>query len=338
MNWKTKYRPKTIDEFVGNASIVSAFVESLTGNDKERAFMISGQYGIGKTSLARIGATEYLGATDFNITEINASSDNGIDMVRTLENLCRTSTAKNRIWILDEFHAATKNAQKAILKLLEEGSEKDFFFICTTDPGSIIPMIQSRCGKFPLELPEDMEIKRKLRKISRTEDVMIAPEVTLKILDKAEGHVRDAVGMLQAVSTMEEEEALHYLSKITTGSAESVEAYELVKALYSGNGKTVKRYLDILKKNGENPEGIRRFILAYGSSTLLRGWRVLTAQVMENFEEPYFDGPTSWPKFILDCFRTTLIEGFESRGFSKPMTKVGTKKPPSANFEDDIPF
>jgi len=305
-DWKVKYRPKTIEEFVGNEAIVEAFVNDISGKDKKRAYLISGEYGIGKTSLSRIGATQFLNANDFNITEINASSDNGIDMVRRLESVCALSSVDNRIWILDEFHSATKPAQKAILKLLEEGTDKDFFFICTTDPSGVIPMIRSRCGKYPLELPEDIEIKRHLRHISKTEGVMVAPEVTAMIIEKSEGHIRDSIGFLHSVCEMEEDKAISYLKKVSAGMAESTEAYELVKALFNGKSKTVKTLLKELKDAGEHPEGLRRFILSYGATTLLNRWSVNTAKIMENFEEPYFDGPTSWPKFILDCFRASL--------------------------------
>lgn len=304
-SWKTKYRPKTFDEFAGNEEIVEAFISAISGKDKERGYLISGEYGIGKTTMARIGATQYLDADDFNITEINASSDNGINMVRTLEEMCTTATAANRIWILDEFHSATKAAQKAILKLLEEGNDKDFFFFCTTDSGSIIPMIRSRCGKFPLALPADLPIKKRLRLIAKAEGVSVAPEVTMKILEKAEGHVRDAIGFLQAVSEMEEEKALEYLDKVSAGMAESAEAYNLVKALFGGKSKTVQANLKELKASGESPESVRRFILNYGASTLLNRWTIDPAMIMENFEEPYFDAGTAWAKFVLDCYRAT---------------------------------
>ena len=134
---------------------------------------------------------------------------------------------------------------------------------------------------------------------------MVSPEVTLKILEKAEGHVRDAVGFLQSVHKMEEDKAIKYLDKCTGGEASSPEAYELVKAIYSGKGKIIKKFLKELKENEEHPEGLRRFIISYGSTVLLKRWDIGTGQIMENFEEPYFD-QNPWPKFILDCFRSTL--------------------------------
>jgi DNA polymerase III gamma/tau subunit len=285
---------------------VEAFVGDISGEDRMRAYMVSGEHGIGKTTLARIGALQYLKSDDFNIREINASSDNGINMVRTMEEMCGSSTSQNRVWILDEFHSATKPAQKAILKLLEEGSDKDFFFICTTHPESVIAMIRSRCGQYPLAIPENIEIKRHLRKISKTEGIVMSPEITSLILEKAEGHIRDAVGFLQSVSKMEEGKALKYLKRVSGGVSESAEAYELVKAIYAQQGKKTKTLLKELKEAGENAEGIRRFVLSYGSSILINRWDLTTGTIMENFEEPYFDAPTAWPKFILDCFRSSL--------------------------------
>jgi len=305
-NWKIKYRPETEEDFVGNAEILEAFVNDISDEeDRPRAYFIPGPYGIGKTTLARIGAKCYLKADDFNITEINGSSNNGIDMVRSLEEACANYTTVNRIWIIDEFHGATKQAQKAFLKLLEEGSKKDFFFICTTEPTKVIPMIISRCNKYPLNLPEDLEIKKRLRVISKKEGIRVSPEVTLKILEKAEGHVRDAVGFLQSVHKMDEDKAVKYLDRCSGGESSSPEAFELVKAIYSGKDKTMKKLLKELKANEEQPEGLRRFIMSYGSTVLLNRWDIGTGLIMENFEKPYFDA-NPWPQFILDCFRSTL--------------------------------
>ena len=301
-NWKIKHRPETIEEFVGNEEMVEAIISDSSGDDKERSYLLYGPYGIGKTTLARIIIKKYLKIDDFNISEINASSDNGVDMARWVEERCGTATPVPRAWIFDEFHKATKACQNALLKILEEGSDKDFFFLCTTETKGILPTIKSRCGKYPLELPEDIEIKKRLRVISRKEEITVSPEVTLKILEKAEGHVRDAVGFIQSVHKMDEKKAIKYLDKCTGGEAGSAEAYEFVKAIYSGKEKTVKKMLKGLKENDEQPEGLRRFIMSYGSSILLNKWSIGTALVMENFEKPYFD-VNPWSQFILDCFR-----------------------------------
>lgn len=307
MNWKIKHRPNTIEEFVGNAEMVEAIISDSSGDDKERSYLLYGPHGIGKTTLARIIARTYLKVDDFNITEINASSDNGIDMARYLEERCGTATPSNRVWILDEFHRATKACQNALLKLLEEGSDKDFFFLCTTETKGILPTIKSRCGKYPLALPENIDIKRRLRVISKKEGAMLSPEVTLKILEKSEGHVRDAVGFLQSVHKMEEAKAIKYLDKCVGGEADSPEAYEFVKAVYTNKIKTVKKLLGELKKKEESPEGLRRFLMAYGATLLLSRWNNSTAIIMENFEKPYFDS-NPWPQFILDCYRATLSD------------------------------
>jgi DNA polymerase-3 subunit gamma/tau len=308
-NWKLKHRPQTIEEFVGNSEMVEAIISDSSGEDKERSYLLYGPHGIGKTTLARIIAKVYLKVDDFNINEINASSDNGVDMARYLEEMCGNATPVNRVWILDEFHNSTKAAQNALLKLLEEGSDKDFFFLCTTETKGIIPTIKSRCGKYPLELPSDLEIKKRLRVISRSEETPVSPEVIKKILEKAEGHVRDAVGFLQSVHDMEESKATKYLDKCTGGEAGSPAAFDLIKELIYTSGRgapnitKVKRLLKELKEVGEAPEGLRRFILSAGSNELLKNWNLSVALILQNFEDPYYDAPTAWPIFILDCFR-----------------------------------
>jgi DNA polymerase-3 subunit gamma/tau len=307
MNWKIKYRPEIIEEFVGNEEMTEAIISDSSGDDKERSYLIYGPYGIGKTTLARIIIKKYLKIDDFNITEINASSENGVDMARWVEERCGTATPVPRAWIFDEFHKATKACQNALLKILEEGSDKDFFFLCTTETKGILPTIKSRCGKYPLELPEDIEIKKRLRIISKKEEIMISPEVTMKILEKAEGHVRDAVGYLQSVHNMDEKKAIKYLDKCTGGEASSPEAFKLISALVYSKGmpnvKTVKSILKELKDDGQDPESLRRFIFSTGSTELLKNWNFSIAVLLEQFEKPYYDAPTAWGMFILDCYR-----------------------------------
>lgn len=306
-NWKLKHRPLTIEEFVGNEEMVEAIISDSSGDDKERSYLLYGPHGIGKTTLARIIAKIYLKVDEFNINEINASSDNGIDMARYIEERCGAATPTNRVWILDEFHKSTKACQNALLKILEEGSDKDFFFLCTTETKGIIPTIKSRCGKYPLELPEDIEIKKRLRIISREENIKVSPGVTLKILEKAEGHVRDAVGYLQSVHKMEETKAIKYLDKCVGGEADSPEAFALIKELVYFKEKPkpskIMNLLKDLKEAGENPEGLRRFILSSAGTHLLKTWKFEMAVLMENFEKPYYDAPTAWSLFVLDCFR-----------------------------------
>ena len=306
-SWEIKHRPATIEEFVGNSEMTEAIISDSSGESKKRTYLLYGPYGIGKTTLARIIAKVYLKIDDFNINEVNASSDNGVDMARYVEERCGTATPVNRVWIFDEFHKATKACQNALLKILEEGSDKDFFFLCTTETKGILPTIKSRCGKYPLELPEDIQIKKRLRVISKKEGIMVSPEVTLKILEKAEGHVRDAVGFLQSVHKMEEDKAIKYLDKCTGGEASSPEAFALIKALVYSKGnppaKKIRAMLKELKTDGQDAEGLRRFIFSTGSAELLKNWEFSIAVLLENVEKPYFDAPTAWGMFILDIYR-----------------------------------
>ena len=301
-DWKTKFRPASIEEFVGNDVILETFVHDISKKNRKRAYLITGPRGVGKTTLARIGCKVFLEIDDINLTEINASDDRGIDTVRELKEQCSIGTSENRGWIIDEAHMTTVQFQNAILKLLEEGNPHDYFFICTTDPQKLAGTLKSRCGKYHLDFPEESEIKKLIRTIGKAEGFKVSPEVSAEIIKKSERHLRDAVDLLQSVYDMEEEKALKYLNSVVSTEAESPEAKKFVEAVYNQDGKRVKQLLAELKDANEKPEGLRLFLLSWGAGRLLKSWRIEDALIMENFEKEYYQS-NPWPIFILDCYR-----------------------------------
>jgi len=122
------YRPKTLKEMEGNRSTVDSLQAVLSReSDIPHAFLFSGSAGCGKTSLGRIVASE-LGCAPADFREIDTADFRGIDTIREIKNQARLKplAGKVRVWLLDEFHKSTADAQNALLKILEEPPSHDF--------------------------------------------------------------------------------------------------------------------------------------------------------------------------------------------------------------------
>lgn len=152
-------RPTTFEAVVGNLGAVSALRKQLESDSKPVAYVLSGPPGTGKTTLAYLIAKS-LGISD--ITEVNASDQNGIEDVRELVRLSafRPFSGSMKAVILDEAHRLTEPAQNVLLKPMEDPRNPTIWIIATTEPGKLLPALRRRC--FPVVLrglqPEEVAL------------------------------------------------------------------------------------------------------------------------------------------------------------------------------------
>lgn len=211
----SKYRPKDFSSMVGNGTVTRAVDKLLKkGKDIPHSWMFTGHSGIGKTTIARIIAQK-LGASGSGIVEMNAASVRGIDGVRELiSNIqYRQPGSPVSVIILDEAHQLTKDAQNALLKVLEDPPAHAYFIICTTDPTKIIDTIRTRCEEFkfaPLSVDELMEV---ILVVSSEEKMELSDEILASIAQNAGGSPRLAINMLERCSACTStQEALSLIS------------------------------------------------------------------------------------------------------------------------------
>ena len=149
-----KYRPKSFNEVVGQEVITSTLENAVTTKQLSQALLFTGPRGVGKTSCARILARminegEIDGDNDysFNIFELDAASNNGVDGIRNLTDQIRIppQTGHFKVYIIDEVHMLSSSAFNAFLKTLEEPPKHCVFILATTEKHKIIPTILSRC-------------------------------------------------------------------------------------------------------------------------------------------------------------------------------------------------
>ncbi|MCC4240239.1 DNA polymerase III subunit gamma/tau [Thalassospira povalilytica] len=231
-----KYRPKTFEELIGHGPMVKTLSNALESGRLAHAFVLTGVRGIGKTTTARIiaralnciGADGKGGATiepcgvcehcraiaedrHVDVLEMDAASRTGVDDIRELiEGVrYRPTSARYKIYIIDEVHMLSKSAFNALLKTLEEPPEHVKFIFATTEIRKIPITVLSRCQRFDLRRVQTEELAAHYTRIAGLENAEIEEEAVTLIARAADGSVRDGMSLLdQAIS--------HGAGKVTT--------------------------------------------------------------------------------------------------------------------------
>jgi DNA polymerase III subunit gamma/tau len=195
-----KYRPTNFNEVKGQDSAVAYLTSIIASGRVPHAILLTGGRGTGKTTLARIFARE-LGVSPYDIYEIDAASNNGVEEIRNLREEVHTRPAqsKYKVYILDEVHMLSKQAFNAFLKTLEEPPEHVIFVMATTELHKILPTVVSRCQVITLEKPNQTVIADQLVTVAKSEEKILPQEFALLIAERAHGSFRDALVMLDQV-------------------------------------------------------------------------------------------------------------------------------------------
>ena len=197
-----KYRPKSFDEVVGQEVITSTLENAVKTKQLAQALLFTGPRGVGKTSCARILAkmiNEDVKNDDsdfsFNIFELDAASNNGVEGIRNLTDQIRIppQTGNYKVYIIDEVHMLSSSAFNAFLKTLEEPPKHCVFILATTEKHKIIPTILSRCQIYDFNRISVDDICSYLIKISNREKIKFEESAINIIAKKADGSMRDAL-------------------------------------------------------------------------------------------------------------------------------------------------
>lgn len=227
-----KYRPNTLRDrdFVGNKKLKKSAMKALASSKKPQVILLQGPAGTGKTSMARLLGKEYIcenrdidkgacgecyhckamneyietGRSDvlMNIKEVDVADNNKRqDVDDLLEDAMSPSFDGNwKIYILDECHAMSSNAQNRLLKTLEEPPEKVLIILCTTNPEELLPTIISRCQYiFQVQKPSMEEILGLLKKVCKAEGVEYDLRALGLVAAKGDFVPRDTLIALESV-------------------------------------------------------------------------------------------------------------------------------------------
>lgn len=305
-----KYRPTSLDEIVGNQETVLALKGLLQKEDIPHAFLFFGPTGCGKTTLGRIVA-KHLGCEGDDFKEIDSADFRGIDTIREIRRQAhfKPIQSKVRVWLIDEAHRLTLDAQSALLKILEDTPKHVYFILATTEPQKLIPTIKGRCAQFQVSPLSDIQMKKLLHRIVKAEGKKLNKKVYEQIIQDSLGHPRNAIQILEQVLSVPPEKQLEVAKRSAEVQSQTI---ELCRALVNGEGwKKVSFILSGLKD--EDPETIRRSILGYCNTAILKstGLSALSiAKIMEQMIDPFYS--SGFPGLVFACYLVSEGHKYDS--------------------------
>lgn len=286
-----KYRPKNFTEVLGQEHVVKALRGALEQKSVGHAYLFAGTRGTGKTSLARIFASE-IGTKDRDLHEIDAASNRGVDDIRALREevhiLPFESTRK--VYIVDEVHMLTKEAFNALLKTLEEPPNHVVFILATTELEKLPDTIISRCQTFTFKKPSVEILKKMLLKVSKSEGFELETSSAELIALLASGSFRDALGHLQQVLASSDGAKISPEDvEAVTGAPRSGQLLRMVDAIAEGDLDTSIHVVQELASSGTDMKIVLVLLLRLVRAVLLlRAAPSLKSDIQSEFTEEEF--------------------------------------------------
>jgi len=331
-----KYRPSTFADLIGQESVSQTLSSALDNRRLSHAYLFSGLRGSGKTSTARIFAkallcekgesshpcgecTHCVMAAEnrhMDIIEMDAASNRGIDDIKDLieHTKYKPSSARYKIFIIDEVHMLTNQAFNALLKTLEEPPDFVKFILATTDPLKLPATILSRTQHFRFKKIPQQLVRRHLEHILDLEGVGFEKEAVEIIARSGAGSLRDSLTLLDQAIVYSQ----NFVDVATvTGMLGIIEPSMLEKLLGDIVNKDTNAVLTFIKEASDyEAEMILDELTLYLKTLLLEGNGKLSAMIIERFFRVIAEAKTllslgSDGEFVLSLTLFKMIEALQ---------------------------
>ena len=286
-----KYRPQEFKDLIGQEVMAQTITNAIKLGKTPNAYLLTGIRGVGKTTTARLIAKalncqknddpkitcsgekfcptcqEIINSNHIDILEMDAASKTGIDDVRELIESSKYSptSAKFKIFIIDEVHMLSKQAFNGLLKTLEEPPPSLKFILATTEVRKIPVTILSRCQRFDLKRVSVDQLCGHLKMIADKEKGKISEDAIKLIARTSEGSVRDSISLLDRAlisqSINEGKQVEEPDVRQMLGLADKSKIISLFKEVLSGNEKDALKFLHELINDGLDAKNFLNDIL-----------------------------------------------------------------------------
>ena len=285
-----KYRPQVFKDLIGQEVMAQTIINAVKLGKTPNAYLLTGIRGVGKTTTARLIAKvlncqknddpkvtcssenfcptcqEIINSNHIDILEMDAASKTGIDDVRELIESSKYSptSAKFKIFIIDEVHMLSKQAFNGLLKTLEEPPPRLKFILATTEVRKIPVTILSRCQRFDLKRVNLEKLFLHLKDIAKKENGGISDNALQLISRASEGSVRDAISLLDRAlvgQSIQGKVIQDQDVRLMLGLADRSKLILLFKEIMSGSQKEAIRHLRELIDSGLDAKNFLNDIL-----------------------------------------------------------------------------
>ncbi len=278
-----KYRLASFEDMVGQEHISKTIKNAIASNKISHAYLFTGPRGTGKTSIAKLiaravnctGSKVLCGECDVckeiianqssDIIEIDAASNNGVDEIRDIRDKVKyaPSSCKYKVYIIDETHMLTTQAFNALLKTLEEPPSHVIFILATTEPHKIPLTILSRCQRFDFRRISEEALISRLNQVISAENIMITEDAIRLIAYLSDGGMRDALSLLDQVSSYIDREITVQDIYSVTGTASKDAVEKLVRAILEKDRRKILQEINGLNNQGKDLVKLCESIIVY---------------------------------------------------------------------------
>ena len=254
-----KYRPKSFNDVLGQDYIVKTLSGAIRNNRLSHAYLFAGPRGTGKTSIARILASE-LKTSNKDLYELDAASNGGIDEIREVCDGARTlpfDSAK-KVYIIDEVHMLSRGAFNALLKTLEEPPVHAIFILATTELHKVPDTVVSRCQIFNFKKPSHQILREMVKVVSKKEGYKTDDDAADLMALLGDGSFRDTHGILQKIiSTSSSKNLVLKDVEDITGAPQSAIIRGVIKSILDRN---LPEAIALLRQSSKDNVDSRIFI------------------------------------------------------------------------------